>query len=157
MPRQQPRHACERCPRQIQFGRYCMRCFDLVWNEEQAAGVAEAHALGCRFTDLDKANGDPVQDAAIRLKELMSGLSERCWSAGWLIGCEHSLWAFSQHGPGSWGQNEVTEADVERLRDLSAACDGWWYWPDDSCDLPISAVSPVFIALAEWKKKVARG
>jgi hypothetical protein len=37
MSKQQPRHACERCPRQVQFGRYCVRCFDIVWNEEQVA------------------------------------------------------------------------------------------------------------------------
>lgn len=156
MSKQKPRHPCERCRTKIQCGRYCTRCFSAVWDEEVAAGLLAAKQRGYLFTDEDEANGEPTRDAAISLRGLMRELSERCWCARWLIGCEYDLWHFASNGPGGWGAGDVTAQDVERLRALSVVSDGWWFWPDDSCDEPISTVSPVFVSMTEWRGLVAR-
>ena len=92
------------------------------------------------------AGGDP--DAAERLRSLMSDLSEDCWCAEWLDGCETALWAFVTEGPGGWGLGTVDQRGVDELRDLSDKAGGWWVW-NDALD------GNVFVPRAEWLARYA--
>lgn len=92
------------------------------------------------------AGGDP--DAAERLCEFMSELSEFCWCSGWVDYCESQLWAFVTDGPGEWGLQSVGQRDVDELRRLSDKAGGWWTW-DNAMD------GNVFITRAEWLTRYA--
>lgn len=69
-----------------------------------------------------------VTGKAAALAEAMSDISEECWCAEWLMGCEYDLWRMLHGGSREWGMGEVAEVDIERLRELSAECGGWIYW-----------------------------
>lgn len=76
-------------------------------------------------------SSDP--ESAIALYKLMSDLSEEGWSAGWLTGNEFNLWEIVlENKPCNYGQNEINQETIDRLRDLSSKCGGWWYWNDDN-------------------------
>jgi hypothetical protein len=83
---------------------------------------------------------DPI--AAHDLCQRMSDISEDCWCAGWLTGCEFSLWDFMTKGGGDWGQGKVRTDSLSVLRTLSERCGGWIAWRDD--------VGNVFVPLDEW-------
>jgi hypothetical protein len=62
-----------------------------------------------------------AESAALGFLGLMSGISEECWCAGWLIDLEFRLWnvqADSRHG-----QRIVTERQAQLLRLLSEECE----------------------------------
>lgn len=94
------------------------------------------------------AGGD--QDAAERLRSLMSDLSEDCYCAGWLSGCEHELWGFMTNGPGEWGLSFVSQRDADELRHLSDKAGGWWTWSD-------ALVGNAFVPMAEWLARCGQG
>jgi hypothetical protein len=85
-----------------------------------------------------------VTGKAAALAEAMSDISEECWCAAWLMGCEYDLWRMLRDGSRNWGFGEVSEADVERLRELSAECGGWVYWAKGL------GGSETFAPLDEW-------
>lgn len=88
------------------------------------------------------------------LYELMSDISEECWCAGGLIGNEFALWnrLAEPTWPREYGQDVVTDEQLQRLRELSSAIGGWIYWHDDDHEpgLDASGWGPRFIAMADW-------
>jgi hypothetical protein len=83
-----------------------------------------------------------------RLPALMSEISEDCWCAGWLHGTEYALWKMVEHGAGKWGQGEVTQAQVDRLKRLSELADGWFAWRDGD--------GPEFVPMERWVAEFAK-
>ena len=72
------------------------------------------------------------QDVGVLLAELISGISEECYCAGWYTGVEWSAWAWADlAGPIDYGMGEV-EADA--CRALNACKErlagGWVHWFD---------------------------
>lgn len=87
----------------------------------------------------------PQEGAAAGLFALMSGISEGCWSAGWLRGLDRACWeAVEQGGLAAYGQGAITPRQASLLRLLSEEADGWWRWDEADAD-------PVFVSLAEWR------
>ncbi len=66
-----------------------------------------------------------LDDSQRALADAMSDLSEAGWCAGWMQDTEFELWRGVVDGPFRFGRLQLTSADVERLRRLSAACGGW--------------------------------
>jgi hypothetical protein len=99
-----------------------------------------------RFPDDDALERMTPEQRELAL--FMSELSERCYCAGWLDGCEFSLWGFVLNGPGKWGMGEVYVEDVARLKTLSEKCGGWIAWPDN-------ANGETFVAIGDWLRQLA--
>ena len=89
-----------------------------------------------------------------KLFQLMSDISEQCYCAGWMHGNEYALWAMVSDPDASrrYGQDVVTEEDIDALRVLSSDIKGWIRWRDDEEDstLPAEEWGPVFTPMAEW-------
>lgn len=119
---------------------------DKVQRDARAANlVAREDARTLRNKEAIAAVGGDV-DAAMRLRDFMSDLSENCSCASWLSECEVTLWSFSQE-PGvdhRWDMSYVRSAHTKELRRLSDAARGWWRWDND-------AGGPVFVPLDVWK------
>jgi hypothetical protein len=81
------------------------------------------------------------------LYDLMSGISEECYCAGWMHGNEFRLWdaVTDPNDDRRYGMGEIQEYQVQRLRELSQLVNGWWVWEDDAA----------FIGLDEWKRRLA--
>merc|ERR1712232_1267048 len=64
---------------------------------------------------------------ARQLEELMSALSQKCWYANWLGGCEYPLWKFASDArvAHSWGAGVVSHSEAARLQELSNMVGGW--------------------------------
>jgi hypothetical protein len=82
------------------------------------------------------------------LPTLMSAISEDCWCAGWLHATEYALWTMVEHGAGKWGQGEVTQAQVDRLKRLSELAGGWFAWRDGD--------GPEFVPMERWVAEFAK-
>jgi DNA (cytosine-5)-methyltransferase 1 len=76
-----------------------------------------------------KPTGDPT--SAERLLALMAELSDRCYSAVWLVTLDVDLWRIAHEGGGRYGEDEVTAAEAEALLSLAADAQAWWKWWDD--------------------------
>jgi hypothetical protein len=86
----------------------------------------------------------PDREAALKLQELMSDISEELWFAEWLIGTEDALWSAVQGGASRWGIGLVTKEQVNQLQRLSKQAGGWWYWDNGhGC---------TFIRMTDWLK-----
>jgi len=74
--------------------------------------------------------------AARLLYRVMSGISEDCWCAGWLVDCEYALWANltgkDVAGVRAWN---IPEHDVEELRLAHNVANGWIVWSEEKRDL----------------------
>jgi hypothetical protein len=144
---------CEDCECELAPGTTFGRCPPCEAKEEaRVAKVTDKYRAKSDARDahnaaaIAAAGGDP--DAATMLRSLMSDLSEFCWCAGWLGGCEDSLWAFVTDGPGEWGMGEVNQRDVDELRRLSDKAGGWWVWDN-------AMGGNVFVPRAEWLARYA--
>lgn len=88
------------------------------------------------------------------LYRLMSDISEDCWCAGWLIGNEYTLWEMVADPAAErrYGQGQVSERDIQAMREISAEIGGWVRWHDDhdEPDFPSSEWGIRFIAMPEW-------
>ena len=94
----------------------------------------------------DIANLKVRAEARAELLELMEQLSEECWAAGWLIHLEHVLWDLTcGKRPAFPRLPDPGDARIARLRQLSAAAEGWWAWPPGEDD-------PVFVPTARWQR-----
>ncbi|MCG2616020.1 hypothetical protein LZZ85_17115 [Terrimonas sp. NA20] len=72
------------------------------------------------------------------LANLMSKISERCYSAGWMANLEFALWHALLHGPCAYGQGFITETDIANLRSLSDQADCWIVFDDVNEETAIS-------------------
>ncbi len=59
------------------------------------------------------------------LANYMSHISERCYYAGWIQGLEYILWNALLHGEKKYGQANISQNDIEILKDLSNATNSW--------------------------------
>lgn len=93
------------------------------------------------------------QEALFRL---MSEISEGCYCAGWLTGNEYTLWEMVSDSAAErrYGMDEVSERDIQDMREISAEIGGWVHWYDDTDDpaLPSSEWGIRFIAMPDWLK-----
>lgn len=92
-------------------------------------------------------------DEAVRLERLISHISRRCLYGEWIHHVEYSLWKRMRDGPGDFGDDAVTTAEVDELRALSKALDGWLVWKDSADQDPIKAYlasGPYPVAMSEW-------
>jgi hypothetical protein len=78
------------------------------------------------------------------LMRYMSGISEDCYWAGWLLGLEYTLWKAVLEGPMPFGPGRVTEGNILDLKNLAKACGGWIYWDNDTDE-------ETFIPIDQWK------
>jgi hypothetical protein len=83
-----------------------------------------------------------LNDSQRALAESMSLLSEAGYHAGWMAGLEYDLWRAVIEGPFRYGQLDLTDAHVERLRGLSDACGGWIVFD--------SAGEETFVPISHW-------
>jgi len=84
------------------------------------------------------------RDAAVRLRDVMSGLSEEHYCAGWLHGLEFMLWdACQTDEPCMFGWSVVDVAEVAELRRLSKKSGGWWRFDDEHGE--------TFVTMDEWQ------
>ncbi len=126
----------------------------LIWQETEPYSVSvdevyAVHALAMFCLWVGVPSRPSARACAYQLLRLMSDLSEDCYAAGWLIGCEVTLWDFvTRNQPGDWGGGFVAQEDINSLRRLSAACGGWWHWPDGADDKQ-------FVTLEEWTELYA--
>lgn len=94
--------------------------------------------------------------AARALAEGISGLSERCWCAEWLIDCEFFLWGLVDapaDEPAEWGDGFISPEEVGELRALAAECNGWVMWKDSLEEDPTKAFlesGPYYVPMSEW-------
>lgn len=80
------------------------------------------------------------RETALRLAQLMSDLSEECYSAGWLIGWEHALWRVLQANEGQdepCGLGVLRASAIDEVRRLSVEAGVWICMVDkpDFCGL----------------------
>lgn len=76
------------------------------------------------------------------LAELMSDISENAWRAGWMQGLEYELWTAVKSPAGSGTRRLATQAQLERLSQLSNDCGGWIVFDQER--------EETFVALVEW-------
>ena len=76
------------------------------------------------------------------LAEYMSELSERAYSAGWMMGLEFALWRAVTDGPFKYGHLELTCEHARHLAALSENCGGWIFFHAER--------EEVFVPLNEW-------
>ena len=67
-----------------------------------------------------------------QLENLMSEISERCYSAAWQTNLEYVLWDAVVNGERKYGLSIITSYDIDELRKLSKACNSWIYFDDET-------------------------
>jgi hypothetical protein len=103
----------------------------LQWFEEMRAHN-EAHPHPFKPADFINWYDGPKGDAALDLLDLMEGISEDNYCAGWLGGLEFMLWGIRERGEAvRFGQGDVNLAEIAKLRELSESCGGWWVPAED--------------------------
>ncbi|MHC5718827.1 MAG: hypothetical protein ACYTX0_43875 [Nostoc sp.] len=72
------------------------------------------------------------------LRQMMSNISEKMWSAGWLDGLEFLLWTkVRQCSP------DLTLREIADFNFYAGLAAGWWMWDKEK-------KSEVFVSLKEW-------
>ena len=90
----------------------------------------------------------PEEAAQMSLLALMSGISELCWCAGWMMGNENACWRAAESGDAmEYGQQEITRRQSQLLKLLSDECGGWWRWGDTREE---------FIRLDKWRETYSK-
>ncbi len=79
------------------------------------------------------------------LADLMSDFSEKCCSANWLQNLEYVLWDTITTGQRKFGQDIISQQDINKLIQLSKVCDCWIYYDDITEETAIDIIS--------WKQK----
>ncbi len=65
-----------------------------------------------------------------KLADFMSDISERCYSAGWIQHLEYVLWDSLTTGERKFGQNIISQQDINQLIQFSKDCNCWIYYND---------------------------
>ena len=84
----------------------------------------------------------PVQQ---QLLSIMGKISERCYTAGWMNNLEYVLWNAVMSGPRKYGQDYITQKDIDELRILSALCNSWIVFDE--------VKEETSMQLSAWEKK----
>ena len=81
------------------------------------------------------------------LADYMSDLSEEAYCASWLGNLEYALWDIVRGGSRDFGRTEFAEHQIDRLKELSAACNGWIVWDEKN--------GPKHVPMNEWLQMYA--
>ncbi|MBO9703068.1 MAG: hypothetical protein J7604_22840 [Sporocytophaga sp.] len=84
----------------------------------------------------------PIQQ---QLMNIMSGISERCYTAGWMNNLEYVLWNAVMSGPRKYGYDFIREEDIHELRHYSTLCNSWIVFDEGKEETSMQ--------LNEWKRK----
>ena len=79
------------------------------------------------------------------LAEFMSDLSEKCYSANWLENLEYVLWDTLMNGERRWGQDNISQQDIENLNQLCKDSNCWIYFDDKKEETAIDLIA--------WRQK----
>jgi len=101
---------------------------------------------GIRETVEKEAQKSKHPQQAIALFELMSEISEDCFSAGWIRDNGENLWKAKKqfeetHSAIDYGDSEIDCSALSALCELANTCKCWWEWRDDN---------PRCFLLSEW-------
>jgi exoribonuclease R len=82
-----------------------------------------------------------------KLADLMSEISENCYSAGWMLNIEYVLWHAVISGPRSFGRGEITQKDIDELTRLSNTTKTWIVFDDkdEETPMPLETWKALFI------------
>lgn len=83
------------------------------------------------------------------LYQLMSDISEECYAAGWMGGCERGIWAMVVGDADSYGMCSALELPLDALRVYAEHIGHWIVWDGP----PSSGPRPV--PLDEWRRMYA--
>jgi hypothetical protein len=89
-----------------------------------------------------------LNEAQETLLSLMGELSDRYWSAHWLMDLEYYLWYAVQHGPKLYGFVIFDREDIDTLSRLSQEAGGWFWWSE-------ATHSVQFLPLEKWEQRYA--
>jgi hypothetical protein len=79
------------------------------------------------------------------LADLMSKISEHCYSAGWMGNLEYVLWDALTSGPRKYGHGIINQSDISELKKISEKANSWIYFDDETEETGLS--------LSEWTQK----
>jgi hypothetical protein len=79
------------------------------------------------------------------LAELMSEISEKCYSAGWLEDLEYVLWDAVISGPRDFGHGKITQEEIDELSRISSMTKTWIVFDDER--------EETAIPLDKWRKQ----
>jgi hypothetical protein len=65
-----------------------------------------------------------------RLAGFMSEISEKCYSAGWMVDTEYVLWEAIISGPREFGHGKITKEEIEELNKLLNKTKTWIVFDD---------------------------
>ena len=79
------------------------------------------------------------------LADYMSEISERCYTAGWMTNLEYVLWDSFSSGPRKYGQDFITQQDINLLKKLTEAANSWIFFDD--------LLDEIALDLKDWEAK----
>src|SRR5690606_1757875 len=82
-----------------------------------------------------------LTDKQLALADFMSSLSEKCYCAGWMQDLEFVLWDAVLNGERKYGQDLISQNDIEKLKKLSKNANCWIYFDDLNEESPIDILS----------------
>lgn len=133
---------CRDCGKQVNdhfMNTMCTECWDIQCKEMEI----ESNKIGEEYEKEYQKSKDV--HCAKRLAERMSDISEDHYCAGWLNDLEFTLWSMLQGGDRSFGFSDVSECDLNELKELYDRAGGWWAWEKDKrCK--------TFMVTEEWVK-----
>ena len=91
---------------------------------------------------------DDLTPTQRELADLMSRISEQMWHAEWMLGLEHDLWAATTSPAGRGGRLIPSQAQIDRLAQLSKDCGGWIVFDHER--------EESFVPLEEWIARHAK-
>jgi hypothetical protein len=92
-----------------------------------------------------------LADLNLKQQELavfMSDISERCYSAGWMMDLEYVLWEALTNGERKYGHDIISPSDIIQLKQLSKQCNCWIYFDDIN--------DQTAIELDQWQEKFTK-
>ena len=82
------------------------------------------------------------------LAEYMSEISERCYGAAWMANLEYVLWDALSSGPRKYGQDFITQQDIDLLKKMAEISNCWIIF-DDHLD-------EISFDLKDWEDKFVK-
>lgn len=81
----------------------------------------------------------------LKLATFMSDLSERCYSAAWMLNLEYVLWDSILNDSQKYGQDIINESDINQLSKLSSLANAWIIFDNETEETAVD--------LEQWKKQ----
>jgi hypothetical protein len=80
-----------------------------------------------------------------QLASIMSEVSEKCFSAGWIMNLEYVLWHALKNGERKYGHDTITKSDIQVLNQISSSINSWIYFDETA--------EETGIAIDKWEIK----